>query len=215
MHRESGIEIMDREDLPEELLARIHRDLDRIHRLLGNTAVLVSALRRDPIPVKRVLDVGCGYGGVLKEVRRRMGVEVIGVDLRPPKSRSVSFPILRADAATDPLPEADVAISALLAHHLSADELIAVIRNVGRTCRRFVILDLVRSRLPLVLFQIFMAPFVSPVNRADGCLSIRRAFKPDELRSVVGKALAGTEATFQHSVAPLYIRQVIDISYRG
>jgi SAM-dependent methyltransferase len=215
MHRESGIEIMDREDLPEELLARIHRDLDRIHRLLGNTAVLVSALRRDPIPVRRVLDVGCGYGGVLREVRRRMGVEVIGVDLRPPKSRSVSFPILRADAATDPLPEADVAISALLAHHLSADELIAVIRNVGRTCRRFVILDLVRSRLPLFLFQVFMAPFVSPVNRADGCLSIRRAFKPDELTGLVRKALAGTGGTFRHSVAPFYVRQVIDIDYRG
>jgi SAM-dependent methyltransferase len=213
MDRCKDREIMDREDLPEELLLRIHRDLDRVQKVVGNTAALISALRRDSLPVRRVLDVGCGYGGVLREVRRRLGVEVIGVDLRPPKASAVPFPILRADATRDPLPEADVAISALVAHHLSADELIAVIQNVGRSCRRFVVLDLVRSRLPLVLFQTFVAPFVSHENRADGRLSIRRAYTPDEFRAVVGKALAGTGATFRHSVAPLYVRQMIDISY--
>ena len=205
---------MDREDLPEELLVRMHRDLDRVHKALGNTSALVAALRRDAQPVRRVLDVGCGHGGVLKEVRRRLGVEVIGVDLRPPKAPAVPFPILRADAARDPLPEADVAISACLAHHLSIEELIAMIQNVGRSCRRFVILDLVRSRLPLVLFQTFVAPFLSPENRADGCASIRRAYTRDEFGSVARKALAGTGAGFRHSVAPLNIRQLIDISYR-
>jgi len=150
---------------------------------------------------------------MLKEVRRRLGAEVVGVDLRPPKAAALPFEILRADAARDPLPAADVAISALVAHHLAVDELIAVIQNVGRKCRRFVILDLVRSRWPLLLFQTFVAPFVLPENRADGSLSIRRAYTPDELGSAVRKALAGAGATFRHSVAPFYIRQMIDISY--
>jgi SAM-dependent methyltransferase len=163
--------------------------------------------------VKRVLDVGCGRGGVLLALRKRLNVEPIGVDLRPPGAARTPFPILRANAATDPLPAADVAICTWLAHHLSPDELVAVIRNVGRACRRFIILDLVRSMVPLLLFN-FVAPFLTRVNASDGRLSIRRAYQPDELAAIVGRALAGTGATFNHSITPLRSRQIVDISYR-
>ena len=202
---------MERDDLPAEALARAHSDLTRLHRYLGNTAALVHALRRDPLPVARVLDVGCGHGGLLLEIRRRLGVAVAGVDLRPPENPRA--PILHADATRDPLPAADVAISVCFAHHLTDAALIAVIRNAGRSCRRFVILDLVRHPVPLALFTLFVGPFLSPVNRADGALSIRRAFTPAELRAVAVEALDGGPATFRHAVAPLGVRQILDISY--
>ena len=213
MKRSQELEIMETQDLPEEVLVRVHRDLDRLHDFLGNNAALVSALRRDPLAVKRVLDVGCGRGGVLQALQKQLNVEVVGVDLRPPEAAVTSFPILRANAAADALPAADVAICTWLAHHLSPDELTAVIRNVGRTCRRFIILDLVRSFMPLLLFN-FVAPFLTPVNASDGRLSIRRAYQPDELAAIARRALEGTGATFEHSVTPLRSRQILDIRYR-
>ena len=102
-----------------------------------------------------------------------------------------------------------------VAHHLSDSNYIELIRNVGRYCRRFVILDLVRHRLPLTLFRLAVCPLIHPVNAADGRRSICRSYTPPEMGAVVSRALAGTPARFRHSVAPFYIRQIVDISYQG
>ena len=207
-------EITEGQDVPEEVVSRVHRDLTRIHRMLGDTRAVIAALRRDPLPVRRVLDIGCGHAGVLNEVRRRLGVEVIGVDLQPPRRTDSPIRIICADAVRDALPEADVAYSICLAHHLPEHELLALIRNAGRYCRRFILVDLVRHQLPLALFRLFVAPFIDPVSSSDGCLSIRRSYTPAELRAAVVRALEGTEATFRHWVAPFRVRQVADIRYR-
>jgi SAM-dependent methyltransferase len=214
MHRSFDPEILDGDGIPDAVVERTHRHLLRTHKLLGNISSLVHRVRQDPLPIKRVLDVGCGHGGILLQVQQRLGVEAVGVDLKPPARLSRPFPILRADAARDPLPEADVAICVCLAHHLPEDELVEMIRNVGRSCRRFVILDLVRNRVPLTLFKTFAPLFVSRLNVSDGCQSIRRAYTPAELRTAIHRALSGTSGRFHHSVAPLGIRQIVDISYQ-
>ncbi len=110
---------MDDPNLSDETLRAVHRDLTRVHRWLGNTAAILAALRRDPLPVRRVVDIGCGDGGLLVEIRRRLGVEVVGVDLRAPLPNRTTVPIVEADAVRAPLPEADVAIAVCLIHHLS------------------------------------------------------------------------------------------------
>jgi SAM-dependent methyltransferase len=206
-------EILDCDGAPEGDVAHLHRNITRIHRLLGDTASVISAVRRDPLPVRRVLDVGCGHGEALREVRRRLAVEVIGVDLRTPARRDAAVEIVRADAVVDQLPKADVAFSMYLGHHLSERELVKLIRNVGRSCRRFILLDLVRHRLPLALFRYCVAPFFSRNVSVDGQISIRRSYTPAELASIASAAVAGTGARFRHSVAPLYARQVLDIEY--
>jgi len=214
MIRALELEIPEREALAEDQAERMHRQLTRIHRFLGDTAAILTALRRDRMPVRRILDVGCGHGGVLREVQRKLGAEGFGVDIRPPRTNGCPFPIIRADAVRDPLPGADVAISLHLAHHLSATELVELIRNVGRSCDRFILLDLVRHRLPLTLFRIFVAPLVCTVVASDGALSVRRAYTPAELSAAVRKALTGTRSVFEHKVAPLYMRQLVDIRYK-
>jgi len=135
------------------------------------------------------------------------------LDARQVWPRNNQHPIVRADAIRDPLAKADLAFSMYLGHHLSEQDVIGLIRNVGRCSRRFILLDLVRHPLPLALFRIFVAPFVSPVVVADGQVSIRRSYTRTELRELTAEALAGSAACFRHSVAPLYARQVIDISY--
>jgi SAM-dependent methyltransferase len=215
MRRSHDLEILEHRTVPESEVARVYRDLTRIHRWLGDTAAVVSAVRRDPLPVRRILDVGCGRGGVLKEMLAHLSADLVGVDLKPHVDADAPFTIVQADAVSDPLPSADVAFSMCLGHHLSEGDLVRLIRNVGRSCRRFILLDLVRHRLPLALFSLFVAPFVSPIAASDGQMSIRRAYTPFELTGIAREALAGSNARYLHSIAPLYMRQTLDIRYHG
>ena len=210
MLRQQRPEILDATDVPDHLARRAYRDLARIHWWLGDTASILREIRRDRLPVRRILDVGCGTGAVLKYIRGKLDAEVLGVDLNP---RPASVSILKADAVRDRLPCVDVAYSMHLGHHLSEPDLIALIRNVGRFSRRFLILDLVRHPLPLALFRLFVAPLVCRIVVVDGQTSIRRSYTPAELNRLTSEALRGSAGTFRQSVAPVYARQLIDISY--
>jgi SAM-dependent methyltransferase len=195
------------------MLERAHRALSLTHSLLGNHAAILRALRRDGQAVRRVLDIGCGHGGLLEKGRWKIGAEVLGVDLRPPEGGVGEFPILQLDAVREALPRADVAVSVCLVHHLRDEEFVEMIRNVGRACRRFVILDLVRHRVPLALFSAFGPLCLPKVNVLDGRQSIRRAYTPEEFRALIARAVAGTGGNFRHTVAPFWSRQMADIRY--
>jgi SAM-dependent methyltransferase len=208
MLRSHKPEIMDGTGIPDETLHRFHDDLRLIHRLMGNGKQLMRRLDG----AQSVIDIGCGDGELLAGIRDRMGIAVTGVDLRPQPRAKV--PVLQADATRDPLPLADAAVSTMLIHHLTDEQVVALIRNVGRSCRRFVILDPVRRRLPLLLYTIFLCPMLSRVGALDGRQSIRRSYTGPELRSLVERALGGTESTFRHWVSRFGARQVVDITYR-
>jgi 2-polyprenyl-3-methyl-5-hydroxy-6-metoxy-1,4-benzoquinol methylase len=211
--RENRSEILEQAGISSRLVERAYRDLALVHRWMGDTRFVIGAIRRDPLPVRRVLDVGCGTGIVLEQVRRALGVRAVGVDLRLYPRIATPVPILQANASCDSLPRADVAYCMHLGHHLSESALTDMIRNVGRSCRRFILLDLVRHPLPLFLFRLFVAPWLCAIDAEDGKRSIRRSYTPAELHEIAGSALAGTEGTFQLTVAPGNIRQVLDISY--
>ena len=210
MQRSLDPELMDFVDASSDVLDKFHRDLERVHRLLGSFPTIERFLRANPRPVRRVLDIGCGGGALLAYLRDRMDVEVIGVD--PSPGHAADVPMVQLDAVRNPLPEADVAISSLVAHHLTPEENVELIRNVGRSCPRFVILDLIRHRLPLVLFTIFICPLIGHEAAADGRQSIRRAFTPGEFAALVREAL-GPGANFSIDVPRFLSRQVIDIRY--
>ncbi len=206
-------EYMDSDGVPEADRAAFHRDLALIHRLLGNLKPITERIRRTPQPVRSVIDIGCGDGAVLARIREALGTEVTGIDLRPPEQDVHGVPILRCDATRDELPPADVAISMLTLHHLTDEQVVCVVRNVARSCRRLICLDLVRHPLPFALFSLFIGPLIHRAAADDGRQSIRRAFKPAELRALVSHALAGTGATFEHEVSRYYASQIIDIRF--
>ncbi len=206
---------MDSPDIPEALLHEFHQDLNRIHSLLGTYTTIERFLRADSFPVRSVLDIGCGAGDLLRYLQRRMGIHVVGVDPKPGRTSDLS--LVAGDAITSDLPRVDVAVCTMLCHHLTPDENIALIRNVGRSARRFVILDLIRHPLPLVLFTAFLCPLIGKGAAADGRQSIRRAFTPEEFREIAQTALNGmpngSAASVAIDVSPLYSRQVVDIRF--
>lgn len=206
------IELLENPTLPDPVVAEAYDSLARMHRWLGDTAAILHRLRNGS--VRSVLDLGCGHGALLKEIRRKLGVDVIGFDLRP-APESAPVPILTGDAVADALPRADVALAVCLVHHLSEADIVRLIRNVSKSCGRFIVLDPVRHWLPLWLFRIFVGPFLPPINVADGVTSVRRSYTPRELRKIVDTAVQGTGARVRHTVAPLYIRQVIEISWQN
>jgi SAM-dependent methyltransferase len=204
-------ELMDSPDVKGPVLDKFHRDLNFIHKCLGTFPTIERFIRNDDKPVRRIMDVGCGGGALLEYLARRMNVEAVGVDLKPGESAKV--PIIRADAVSERLPDADIAVCSLLAHHLTPEQNMALIRNVGRSCRRFLIQDLIRHPMPLVLFTVFLCPMIGREAAVDGRQSIRRAFTPGEFRELVRTALAGTGATFSTDVSPFLSRQIIDIRF--
>jgi hypothetical protein len=111
-----------------------------------------------------------------------------------------------------------VAISLFTAHHLSEEELAGLIVNVSRSCRRLILLDLVRHRAPLALFRVFVAPWLCRMNAQDGATSIRRAYTAEEMRRVEETALteAGRPVTsLRHTVAPFWTRPIVDIRWES
>lgn len=208
--RSADAEILDSNEVAEEERARAYQQLHRTHQWLGNTSAILRLLRRDPLPVRRVLDIGCGHGLLLQQIRRDTTADVIGFDLRA--APGAMLPIVTGNAVSDPLPRADVALAVCMAHHLSEDEVVRMIRNVSRSCRRFILLDLVRHPLPLLLFRTFVCPLLDPINAQDGVTSLQRAYTPQELRAIAERAREG-HGKLRHSVSPLYIRQVVDISW--
>jgi len=215
MQRCTDLEIMETEDISQEELTQVYCQLQMVNRWLGNTNAVLRSLRRDQPSIQRVLDIGCGRGGLLLEIRKRLDLDVIGLDLRPAPWSAV--PIVSGDAINDQLPDADVAVCVLMAHHLSEAELAGLIRNVSRTCLRFILLDLVRHPVPLALFQVFVAPFLGRINALDGATSIRRAYTVSEMRGIVAGALRTGDKpvkSVRHTVAPLWMRQIVDISWQ-
>src|SRR5512145_1549683 len=142
MNRSLDPEIIDDPDLPEETLTLVYKDLIRTHRYLGNIRALLLELARHTQPLRQVLDIGCGHGELLLEIQRKLRVETVGVELRVPRTFSLAIRIVQADAVRDPLPASDVALAVCVVHHLTDDSVVDLIRNVGRFCNRFVILDL-------------------------------------------------------------------------
>jgi SAM-dependent methyltransferase len=204
-------EIMDEPGASPAVTRAFHRDLNRIHRFMGNWRTLAERLRG----VNSVIDIGCGDGALLVYLRDHAGIkQVTGIDLKPPDCAAPGITLIEADATCDALPRADAAVAVMLLHHLTDAQVVALIRNVGRSCDRLICIDPVRHWLPMALYTVFLCPMLSRVGALDGRQSIRRSFRDHELSALVEQATAGTDATFTIWQSPVYASLILDVKWR-
>jgi SAM-dependent methyltransferase len=207
--RSDETEWLDEPNLDPGELAGVLRDLARLNRaMLGHLPVL-SWLRRaiDAVPQGQpvsLVDVGCGYGDLLRSVRgwaRRRGIAIAlrGVDINPQTIRI-------ARAATDerdqidfevadifrfrPMAPVDLIVSSLLAHHLADRTIVDFLRWMELTAKRgWLVCDLQRHPLPYSVIGLAgKLVNLHPVVIHDGQSSVARALIRSEWEARLAEA---------------------------
>lgn len=206
---EGAHEFLDGPVPPADLAASL-RDIDRLNAWFGGYALTlreVERLARGVPPSRRlvVLDVGGGRGDLaVRLVRwaRRGGRQIRVLVLERDAdtlglARAVcrAYPeilLVRADATALPFPEGtvDVVTCALTLHHLEPDRAVAGLGEMTAAARLGVVVnDLLRTRLSLALVWLTTRLLrCHPISRSDGPLSVRRAYSPEEIRTLGEKA---------------------------
>lgn len=197
-------EQMDDPALPAETYDEVLRDLARVNAWTFTARPTLMFLKRASrgLPAFRLMDVGFGYGDMLRRVarwakKRDIAVDLVGVDLNPGsavvarEATPLSMPIeyRTGDYAAQPTPF-DFVISSLVAHHMTDDQLLDFIRYMERMAiRGWLINDLHRHRFAYYGFPL-LARLIGAhrIVREDGQVSIGRAFRPAEWRAILTAA---------------------------
>lgn len=188
-------EQMDAPDLPYEVFRDCLRDLARVNAWTGayrpTLLWLARLTRRHPEdrPLK-VLDIGAGYGDLLRRIaawgqRRGLPVDLAAVDLNPWSARAAGeaapeVPIRYHTADLFDLPageQPDAIISSLLTHHLLEADVVRCLRWMEARARLgWFVNDLHRNHIPLAFVRSFSALPLHPMVRHDGPVSVARAW---------------------------------------
>lgn len=97
----------------------------------------------NPLPGQKILDVGCGPGNLILELKRRQpAAEITGLDVDPEilqiarnklEHAGITATLVQASAAAIPLDGPfDAVTSTLMIHHLNADEKLGMLREIYR-----------------------------------------------------------------------------------
>jgi SAM-dependent methyltransferase len=201
-------ELMDGDDVDFETFRGCLADLAKVNRMTlayRPTLAFLDRLRRegrwpDDRPLE-ILDVGSGYGDMLRVIRRwaaRRGLDVrlTGLDRNPWSARSAEQAPGSAGIRwlTEDLFDyqggADVVLSSLFTHHLDDASLVRFIEWQETHARiGWFVNDLLRHPFSFYGFSLLARvmrwhPFV----RHDGPVSISRAFSRRDWRDVLAKA---------------------------
>jgi SAM-dependent methyltransferase len=199
--RSPETELMDTESVTLDDYRACLRDLATVNTLTLTHGPLLKWLdraTRDLKPGERVsiVDVGYGYGDLLRHIyawsrRKGRAVDLVGVDLNPmsePIARAATPPDVAIEYRTgnvfDFRPERpiDFVISSQTTHHMTNEELAVFVRWLEQvTTRGWFIADLHRHPIPFHAFRfISWAARWHRFVRHDGPVSIARSFRrPD------------------------------------
>ena len=218
MQRVDAPEILDSDDCSPADVQTSMRDIGRVNRWFGGVTTTQKMVERvaQATGMRRLslLEVAAGLGEVPRLVSRRLAQRGIALDIalldraqshlpveNPAEEnptghhsghRSVvgdAFALPFGDGAFDPVS------CCLFAHHLNLQQLAQFVREGLRVSRRAVLInDLVRHPLHLALAFSGFPLMRSRIAWLDGLTSVRRAYVPEEIRSLLASAFASQTA---------------------
>ena len=184
-------ELMDDLSRPVSEFDQAYRELASINRRLGGIRAIERFL--PPGNGLEILDVaagGCDIGDRLAQTR---ACRVVSLDINPMGLRRTqrTRPVV-GDGTCLPFADAtfDAVICTLSFHHLTDSECEQVLREMWRTSRGCILVnDLHRHPEAWASIWILARLFSKSVMvRHDGPASVRRAFRPKELRDIARRA---------------------------
>ena len=212
--RRRGHELLDDKSTPEEDRERAMDDLARSNRLFGGMTSVLGALRDvwPTLPERAtLLDVGTGMGDIPSAAvaaarARDVALTTIGVDFYPHHAGLARHRV-SASAAGDALAlpfadaSADVVTCSQLLHHFFGDHPRALIAELHRVARHWVILsDLRRNRMAAAAWLVASKALrFHAITRMDGVTSVLRGFTADELDRLVTD-VTGVQPTVRSGV---------------
>jgi hypothetical protein len=200
-----GAELLDDPQASPAAVAESLHNIARANRWFGGAAAVRFGLARtlSGLPVGSslsLLDVGTGLGDLPRVAvhwgaARGICIKPIGLELNRVAARLAragGLPTAVACAGVPPLgnKSVDVVLVSQVAHHLTPDSVIHLLRTCDRLARRAVIVADLR-RYPLAAPAFWCgAKFLSfdPITVADGMTSLRRGFSRHELRELMVEA---------------------------
>lgn len=180
-----------------EEAARNLADLRVVNRFLSGRRLLLDAVAPHLPAGGRLLDVGCASGDLPAFILERLAppLVAVGLDVKPAHLRDVPptvRPVVADMRAPLPFPDGafDVVTASLVLHHFDDEDLASLLQRLYRlAARALVVSDLHRAAVPHLFGQVaFPLLFRSPVSVHDGLVSIRRGFRPGELRRAFEEA---------------------------
>jgi SAM-dependent methyltransferase len=184
-------ELLDVETPPPEERERIAGYLAFVNRWLGGTAAVARHLRDVKEPVT-VLDVAAGAADIPRDLARRYPhLKCIAFDLSEWMLALASgVPRIRGDVRWFPFRDrsVDYVITTHFFHHLTDDQIVAVLREFDRVARRGIVVnDLVRNRRALCWITLLTLG-ANRYVKYDGPQSVRKAFTVPEMEALARRA---------------------------
>ncbi len=190
-------ELLDKDDIPFDLIRQNMHELNVINTYLGGHAITLNGLKKLVGHKKEiaVCEIGCGGGDNLLAIKKwcdkkNINAHLIGIDINnncieyaKSKIKNKNFSLISSDYSTYKFSEKpDIIFSSLFCHHFTNEELFSMLRwmqtnsSVG-----FFINDLHRNVLAYYSIKWITKIFSkSYLVKNDAPLSVLRGFKREE-----------------------------------
>ena len=204
--RSLELEHLDKGDYTAEEYEGCIIELQRVNRWLGDKRALrdslLTEIQKANLQSFSVLDVGAGSGELLQVIadwarHRGQRPQLVGVELNARSAETIAkraedIEAIRGNGFQLPFADEkfDYAICSLFTHHFKNDDVVKILRELGRVAsHEIVVIDLHRHPIAYFFYTtIGRLVFHNRLIREDGALSILRSFKPKELASLAEQA---------------------------
>jgi 2-polyprenyl-3-methyl-5-hydroxy-6-metoxy-1,4-benzoquinol methylase len=194
-NRDNTPEMLDDPDVrPDDLLSSLNFMRQTNELFGGRRAVLEWLERQDPPGDFSLLDIGCGGGDIPFAVAqwakaRSKRARITAIDLQPlclayaeKNHPSPDLKYLKHSAfKIEELGEFDYIVSSMFFHHLKDEEIVPLLKKMGRLARRgWLVNDLYRGALNFLGAWLLGLFSFKAIVINDATLSVKRAFRPED-----------------------------------